>query len=177
LEIKNISTLSEKWVEQKRTIRNSYFEHVNPRLGRLREKTTDFSFFKRLVSPDNFFMWFGIAAGITGLLLLLDAGLYWYWQLLLILAIVFFAPMLARFVKSLFGSVDSVLTVYPGKHHIGKKITLKKIIKDGVGEVVLHGETWAVHGENLSAETRVKVVAVKKNILYVVNAMGSFDEN
>ena len=122
-------------------------------------------------------MWFGIAAIITGLLLLLDAGLNWYWQLLLIVSIVFIAPVISRSVMSLFSSADSVLTVYPGKNHVGKKVTLEKEIKEGVGEIVLHGETWLVHGDDLPSGTRVKIVAVKKNILYVVNAMGSFDKH
>ena len=147
---------------------------MNPKLGQLREKTSDLGFLKRLLTPENFYMWFGIAAIITGLLLLLDAGLNWYWQLLLIVSIVFIAPVIARLFMSLFSSADSVLTVYPGKHHVGKKITLEKEIKEGVGEIVLQGETWLVHGDDLPVGTRVKVVAIKKNTLYVVNAMGSF---
>lgn len=157
-------------------VRNGYFEYVNPRLGQLKEKTSDLDFLKQLLLPENFSMWFGIAAIITGLLLLLDAGFDWYWQLLLIVSIVFIAPVIARFIMSLFSSADSVLTVYPGKHHVGKKITLEKEIKEGVGEVSLQGETWLVHGDDLPAGTRVKVVAIKKNTLYVVNAMGSFDK-
>lgn len=156
-------------------VRNAYFDHINPRLGQLKEKTSDLGFLKRLLMPDDFSMWFGIAAIITGLLLLLDTELDWYWQLFLIVSIVFIAPIVARLLMSLFGSADSVLTVYPGKHHVGKKVTLEKEIKEGEGEITLQGETWLVRGDNLPAGTRVKVVAVKKNILYVVSAMGSFD--
>jgi len=150
---------------------------VNPKLGQLKEKTSDLDFLKRLFIPDDFAMWFGIAAIITGLLLLLNAGLGWFFQLLLIVSIVFIAPVIARVIMTLFSSADSVLTVYPGKNYIGKKITLEKEIKEGVGEVTLGGETWLVHGDDFPAGTRVKVVAIKKNILYVVNAMGSFDRS
>ncbi len=107
---------------------------------------------------------------------MLDAGLSWYWQLFLLIVITFFAPIFFRFIKSIFGSADNVLTVYPGKNHIGKRITLEKAIENGKGEHVLQGEPWILQGDNLPAGTRVKIVAVKKNILYVVNVMGSFDE-
>ncbi len=171
-----ISTLSDKWAEQKRLFRDGYFQYINPKLGKLREKASDHNFLKRLIFPDDFFLWFGIAAGITGLLLLLDASLSWYWQLFLLVIITFLAPIIFRFIKSIFGSADHVLTVYPGKNHIGKRITLEKAIENGKGEHVLQGESWTLKGDNLPAGTRVKIVAVKKNILYVVNAMGSFEE-
>jgi membrane protein implicated in regulation of membrane protease activity len=150
---------------------------VNPRLGQLREEISDFSFLKRITMPDDFFMWFGIAAGITGLLLLIDGAMDWYWQLLLMLFIIFIGPFVLQLFRSLFHGADNVLAVYPGKQWIGQKITLKKEIKDGFGEVVLGGETWKVQGDNLATGMRVKVVAVKKDILYVVNAMKAFDDN
>ena len=173
---RDISTLSDKWAEKKRVARNSYFEHVNPKLGQLKEKTSDLSFLRSLLVPDNFSMWFGVAAATTGLLLLLNADFGWFWQLLLIVSIVFIAPIIARLISSLFSNADNVLTVYPGKQYVGKKVTLEKAIEEGVGEIVLNDETWVVQGDDSPSGTRVKIVAIKKNILYVVNAMGSFEE-
>ncbi|MCK5813159.1 MAG: NfeD family protein [Cocleimonas sp.] len=135
-----------------------------------------FGFLKRLSMPDNFPMWFGVGAGITGLFLLLDSGWYWYWQLLLIVSVIFIGPIIVQLFNSLSNGADNVLTVYPGKQHIGQNITLEKEIKGGAGETVLQGETWAVQGDDLNAGTRVKIVAVKKNILYVVSTMKAFDE-
>jgi len=160
----------------KRTIRNAYFEHVNPKLGQLREQANGFSLLKHIALPDDFSMWFGIAAGVTGLLLFMNNAMEWYWQLLLILVIIFLGSFILQLFRSLFHGVDNVLAVYPGKQLIGQKITLKKEIKDGVGEVVFKGETWGVRGDDLVAGTRVKVIAVKKDILYVVSAMKAFDE-
>ncbi len=162
--------------DSKRTIRNAYFEHVNPKLGQLREEANGFSFLKRITLPDDFPMWFGIAAGVTGLLLLIDNAMEWYWQVLLMLFIIFLGPFILQLLRSLFHGADNVLAVYPGKQLIGQKITLKKEIKDGVGEAIFKGETWGVQGDDLVAGTRVKVVAVKKDVLYVVSAMKSFDE-
>ena len=168
--------MSDKLDDLRRTIRNAYFEYINPRLGQIREEIGGFGFLKRLSMPENFSMWFGIAAGVTGLLLLMESELYWYWQLLLILSIIFIAPLVSRLINSLFQGADNVLAVYPGKQYIGQKITLETAIKEGVSEAVLHGETWRIQGDDLAVGTRVKIVAVKKNILYVVNAMKSFDE-
>ncbi len=172
----NISTLSDKWNDLRRKVRNAYFEYVNPKLGQIREEIGGFGFLRRLSMPDNFSMWFGIAAGMTGVLLLMESKLYWYWQLLLILSIIFIGPLILRLLSTLFRGADNVLAVYPGKQYIGRKITLEKEIKDGVSEAVLQGETWGVQGDDLAVGTRVKIVAVKKNILYVVTAMKVFDE-
>ena len=168
--------MSDKWNDLRRKVRNAYFEYVNPKLGQIREEIGNFGFLRRLSVPDNFSMWFGIAAGVTGLLLLMESQLYWYWQLLLILSIIFIGPLISRLLSSLFRGADNVLAVYPGKQYIGQKITLEKEIKDGVSEAVLEGETWSVQGDDLAVGTRVKIVAVKKNILYVVTAMKVFDE-
>jgi len=152
-------------------MRNAYFDYVNPRLGQLREEVNGFGFLKRISLPDDFSMWFGIAAGVTGLLLLIDNAMQWYWQFLLMLFIIFLGPFILQVIRSLFHGADNVLAVYPGKQLIGQKITLKKEIKNGVGEAVFKGETWGIQGDDLAAGTRVKVVAVKKDVLYVVNAM------
>jgi membrane protein implicated in regulation of membrane protease activity len=135
-----------------------------------------FSFLRRLSLPDNLSMWFGVGAGMTAFLLFIDSGWYWYWQLLLIVSVIFIGPVVAQLFNSLSHGADHVLTVYPGKQYIGQKITLEKELKDGVGETILQGEIWAVQGDDLNAGTRVKIVAVKKNILYVVSAMKAFDE-
>ncbi len=169
--------MSDKWDELRRKTRNAYFEYINPKLGKIREEIEGFNFLRHLSLPDDFSMWFGVAAGTTGLLLLFESGLYWYWQLVLILSIIFIAPLVSRLLRSLFHGADNVLAVYPGKQYIGQKITLEKEIKDGVGEAVLQGETWEVQGDDLEAGTRVKIVAVKKNILFVVNAMQVFDKD
>ncbi|MCK5810222.1 MAG: hypothetical protein KAH00_03990 [Cocleimonas sp.] len=160
----------------RRTIRNAYFDHVNPKLGKLREEADGFSFLKRISLPDDFSMWFGIAAGITGLFVLIDNTMRWYWQLVFMLLIIFLGPFILQLVRSLFNGADNVLAVYPGKQLIGQKITLKKEIKEGVGEAVFKGETWGVQGDDLVAGTRVKVVAVKKDVLYVVSAMKAFED-
>lgn len=149
---------------------------MNPKLGKLREEADGFSFLKRISLPDDFSMWFGIAAGITGLFVLIDNTMRWYWQLVFMLLIIFLGPFILQLVRSLFNGADNVLAVYPGKQLIGQKITLKKEIKEGVGEAVFKGETWGVQGDDLVAGTRVKVVAVKKDVLYVVSAMKAFED-
>lgn len=174
---REIRELSDKLNDLKRTIRNNYFEYINPKLGKIREKINEFFFLKRVSLSIDLQMWFGIAASTTGLLLLLDSTLYWYWQLLLMLFIVFIGPVLLQLGKSLYHGADTVLAVYPGKQLIGQNITLKKAIVKGSGEAVLEGESWQVQGDDLPVGTRVKVIAVKKNILYVVSAMQAFDED
>ncbi|MCK5901799.1 MAG: NfeD family protein [Cocleimonas sp.] len=155
-------------------MQNNYFEHINPKLGQLRG-ASGFRSLKRSVLPNNFAMWLGIATIVTSLLILLETGLSWYWQLLFILLILFFGPLLTQIYQSLFSGSDNVLTVYPGKQYIGYKVTLEKPISNGSGEVVLHDQVWGIYGDDLPSGTRVKIIAVKKNKLYVVTAMGSFD--
>ncbi|MCK5896741.1 MAG: NfeD family protein [Cocleimonas sp.] len=174
---REISESSDKLKEIRRIVRNAYFEHVNPKLGKMREEVNGFGFLKRLFVSNDLSMWFGIAAGITGLLLLLDSSFYWYWQLLLMLFIIFVGPLIFQLIRTVYLGADTVLAVYPGKQLIGQKITLKKEIVNGVSEAVLQGDSWEIQGDDLAAGTRVKVVAVKKNTLYVVNAMKAFDKD
>jgi membrane protein implicated in regulation of membrane protease activity len=174
---RDISESSDKLNDVRRVIRNVYFEYINPKLGKLREEVSGFGFLRRLSVPNDLSMWFGIAAGITGLLLLLDSALYWYWQVLLMLFIIFIGPLVLQLIRTVYLGADTVLAVYPGKQLIGQKITLKKDIIEGISEAVLQGDTWEIQGDDVGAGTRVKVVAVKKNTLYVVNAMKAFDQD
>lgn len=159
----------DKWYELKRFFRNRYFEYVNPKLGQLRESASEKrGAVKHTSWRDNLPMWFGIAAVITSVLLLLEAGLAWYTQLIIILVVVFLGPIVLKILKTLFSGADNVLAVYPGKQLVGRKITLDKPIVDGVSELTLHGERWGVRGDDMPAGTRVMVVAIKKNELFVV---------
>ncbi|WP_020560410.1 NfeD family protein [Thiofilum flexile] len=109
--------------------------------------------------------WLGLAAGITGLLMLLSPSAFWQWQLPVLLVIIVIAPLffdLSRSFKEFFSA-------YPGQHLIGEIITLDQPIINGHGTIFIQREDWTVSGPDCTAGTRVKIIGIDDRKLYVAS--------
>ena len=114
----------------------------------------------------GYFLWFGTAAAIVGLLLLAFPELAWVWQftlfalLSLVIAWIWWrrlhrqpavAPRLNR----------------PGSQLLGCEYVLHEAISAGRGKIKVADSYWLVSGPDLAAGTRIKVIGQEGTILQV----------
>jgi membrane protein implicated in regulation of membrane protease activity len=123
-----------------------------------------------VMSPGIFLMWFGMAAGVTGLLAF-GFDISWQWQLvwfcLLSLAAVLIALKYLR--KHPLKSERPLLNERAVKH-IGQCYDLVDPIVNGRGSVKIGDSIWRVEGPELPKGARVRVLGADGTLLKVAPA-------
>jgi membrane protein implicated in regulation of membrane protease activity len=121
-----------------------------------------------LLAPGSFFLWFGLAAIVTGLL---DAllGLSWQAAALLFALLSVGAVILGRFVTHSKTQPDAEATPLNqrGQSLVGRVFTLETPIKDGEGRIRVDDSSWRVTGADRFAGAKVRVVRVEGSTLVV----------
>jgi membrane protein implicated in regulation of membrane protease activity len=123
-----------------------------------------------VLAPGNVFVWFGVAALITGAVAFLaDLG----WQTELIVFVVL-AVILALAGRRLFARDrqpgEQPLLNDRAQRIVGGIYVLGEPIIDGKGRVKIDDTRWRVTGPDVPSGTRVKVVGVDGAVLTVVRA-------
>lgn len=116
-----------------------------------------------LVAPGFFFIWFGLAALVTGALAFLlssTTGFGWQLQTIVFLVLaVLFVLMGRRFFGSRGSDADEPLLNRRGEQLVGQRATLTEPIVNGRGRIRINDTTWRIKGPDLPAGTEVRVVA------------------
>jgi len=124
-----------------------------------------------LTAPAYFFLWLGIAAAATGLLLLVFPAIPVETQLVLFGALSIVALIAwrryreARPIES-----DQPNLNRRGRQYTGRVFTLEEAIVNGVGKVTVDDSTWRVKGPDLPAGTRVRVMDVDGTVFVIAAA-------
>lgn len=125
-----------------------------------------------LHSPGVFFIWFGIAAALTGVVDNLH-DLPWQGELLLFAFLSVVAVVVGRrFYKG--PAMQPADNPYLNRRqlgYVGRSFTLAQPIVNGRGKLTIEDTVWEVEGPELAAGTRVKVTAVN-DMMLVVEAQG-----
>jgi len=123
-----------------------------------------------VMSPGIFLMWFGMAAGVTGLLAF-GLDISWQWQLvwfcLLSLAAVLVALKYLR-INPLHS--ERPLLNERAVQHIGQCYNLVDPIVNGRGSVKIGDSIWRVEGPELPKGARVRVLGADGTLLKVAPA-------
>ncbi|NOY66978.1 MAG: NfeD family protein [Gammaproteobacteria bacterium] len=119
-------------------------------------------------APGAFFLWIGLAAGATGILLWIMPDLDWQYQLMWFAA--FSIVSIFAWVK--IGRRTLKETDHPtlnqrGQQYVGRVFTLEEPIVNGDGKIAVDDSTWKIVGEDCQAGTKVKVSGVRGVILEV----------
>jgi membrane protein implicated in regulation of membrane protease activity len=124
-------------------------------------------FVLELVAPGIFFMWFGMAAAVTGLIMF-RYDISWQWQLIwfggLSLASVLIANKYLR--KHPLESEQPLLNQRAAQL-IGHSFELVDPIVNGRGSIHSGDTIWRVEGPELPVGTRIKVIGVDGSVLKV----------
>ena len=120
------------------------------------------------VLPGIFFIWFGLAAGLTGLVMLAIPGLGWGWEVALFLALAIACVALGRAVmhRGASKSADPALN-RRGERYVGRRFTVETPIVNGRGAIKVDDSVWRAAGPDMPAGRQVKVVGVDGSILKV----------
>ena len=124
-----------------------------------------------MIAPGFFLLWIGLAAGVTGLILLIIPGLGWEIQFLIFGVLAIASVAAARFYigRNPITTDDATLN-RRGSQYIGRVFNLDEAIVNGVGKVKVGDGWWRAEGPDLPAGERVKVVGVDGNMLKVEKA-------
>jgi len=124
-----------------------------------------------LTAPAFFFLWLGIAAAATGLLMLVFPGLPLEAQMVLFSVLSIIAVITWRRYRESHPRIsDQPNLNRRGEQYIGRVFTLQKAIVNGVGKVTVDDSTWRVEGQDLPAGTRVRVDGVN-GVVFEVSAV------
>ena len=126
-----------------------------------------------LTAPVFFFLWLGMAAAATGLLLLVFPSMPVEFQLVLFAVLSVVAVIAWRKYRE----SRPVISDQPnlnrrGQQYEGRVFTLDQPIENGIGKITVDDSTWRVKGPDLPAGTRVRVSGVEGVVFLVEAASG-----
>lgn len=141
-----------------------------------------------MIAPQGWH-WFALGAILVTLEVLLGANFFFLWPgiiAFLLGILLFFIPISIEWQLLFFAiGVGALLLVWPKLRHkftpkgnalflnqrarqyIGREFTLEEPIVNGVGKVRVDDSTWKVEGNDMPAQTKIKVVDVDGVILKV----------
>ena len=120
-----------------------------------------------IAAPGAFFLWFGLAAIVVGVLALL-VDVPWQAQLIIFIVLATLVVIVGRryFSRSGDETVSTGLN-QRGRRLVGTIVVLSEPIVDGKGRVRIDDTTWRVVGSNMPSGTRVRVVHADGALLSV----------
>ena len=124
-----------------------------------------------ILAPTFFALWMAIAAFVTGFILYLVPEIQWEYQVFLfaVLSVVSIIGWRHYYSKNPI-KTDEPLLNRRGEQYVGRTITLKEAIIDGMGKVQVDDSTWKIEGEDCPVGTKVKIVSVN-NVVFQVEAI------
>ena len=127
-------------------------------------------FVLEITVPGIFFMWFGLAAAVTGFITF-GYDISWQWQLLWfgVLSLIS-VGLAARYLRNHPLTSERPLLNLRATRHVGKTYILVDPIEDGRGSVRIGDSVWRVSGPELPAGERVTVTGADGTLLYVTKA-------
>jgi len=119
------------------------------------------------IVPGVYFVWFGMAATIVGILAL-SVDIAWQWQLVLfgliaMTTVLFFR----RYAAPASSPSDQPGLNERGKSYIGRIVTVERAIVNGRGRVRVGDSVWGAAGPDMDAGRQAKVVGVDGTVLVI----------
>ena len=118
--------------------------------------------------PGFFFMWMGIAAGVTGVVVLALPGIEWQIQVILFAVLSVLSVVLGRMSQP----PPPTVTAHPApnrraQQYVGRRFPLDEPIVNGYGKLRVGDSVWSVSGSDLPAGTQVTVTGTSGVVLLV----------
>jgi membrane protein implicated in regulation of membrane protease activity len=124
-----------------------------------------------IFAPGNIFVWFGVAAIVTGAVAYFAADLGWQIELIIFVVL---AVVLALAGRRLFARAsdpgEQPLLNDRAQRIVGSVYVLGAPIIDGKGRIRIDDTQWRVTGPDVPSGTRVRVISADGPVLSVVRA-------
>ena len=119
-----------------------------------------------VLSPGAFFLWLAISAGIVGVLLLVNPGMTWEFQ---ILAFALFSvvsiAVWRMYLKRHPIETDQPMLNRRGEQYVGRSFNLEHPVVNGQGKIKVDDSTWKIEGPDCESGTRVRITGVAGVVL------------
>ena len=121
-----------------------------------------------LLAPGTFFLWFGAAAGVTGLILLVLPGLDLNFQLIAFAVLSVAAVVAGRSVMRRQNRLRTQGSLNRrGEQYVGRVFTVEQAIVNGRGSIRVDDSIWRAEGPDTAAGETVRVVKAGSSVLRV----------
>ncbi len=119
-----------------------------------------------VLSPGAFFLWLAISAGIVGVLMMVNPGMAWEYQ---ILAFALFSVMSIALWR-MYLKRNPIETDQPtlnrrGEQYVGRLFSLEQAVVNGHGKIRVDDSTWKIEGPDCDSGTRVRIIGVAGVVL------------
>lgn len=124
-----------------------------------------------LMIPAAFLIWISLAATMMGIILLIEPGIAWQWQLFMFAILSVVSVFVGRhyFIKRR-SPTDQPHLSRRGEYYMGRVFTLQEPIVNGVGRVQVDDSIWRIQGEDMPPGSRIEVTGVEGATLLVKRA-------
>jgi len=119
-----------------------------------------------LVLPGGVLIWLGAAALVTGFLSMF-VSIYWPLQFVIFGVLALIAIWLWLRFRGPGIVSDRPFLNQRAQRYVGREVVLDEPIQDGNGRLYLDDTTWRVHGPDLAAGAKVKIVDAEGAVLRV----------
>ena len=121
-----------------------------------------------VMAPGAFFLWFGLAAAVTGLILLVLPALDWHYQLVAFAVLAVAAVIVGRSVmrRQTRRRAPSSLN-RRGEQYVGRVFTVEQAIVNGRGSIRVDDSIWRAEGPDTATGESVRVVKAGSSVLRV----------
>jgi inner membrane protein len=118
--------------------------------------------------PGMFFIWFGLAAAATGIIVFFIPGFGWEWEAVLFVVLAVVSVLVGRMVmhRGAKESQDPGLN-RRGERYVGRRFTVESPIVNGRGAIKVDDSVWRAAGPDMAAGRKVKVVGIDGSVLKV----------
>ena len=124
-----------------------------------------------MLAPGVFLLWMGIAAGATGVVVLVAPEMDWRYQFLLFAVLAVASVIAARiYLKRRPIETDRPELNRRGQQYVGRTFTLAEALENGRGRLHVDDTMWRVSGPDIPAGRQVEVVGVDGVLLQVAPA-------
>ncbi len=121
-----------------------------------------------MLVPGTFFLWLGVSAGVTGLLLLVLPEFGWQYQIIVFSVLSVGSIYIGRKIwRPSHGDTDVPALNRRGAQYVGRVVKLAEPISNGRGKARVGDSLWLVAGDDQPVGAEVKVTGVEGTVLQV----------
>jgi membrane protein implicated in regulation of membrane protease activity len=121
-----------------------------------------------ILAPGVFFIWLGVAAAITGIIMLIVPGIEWQWQVLIFAVLSVISVVSWRIYQKRHPTRTEDTTLNRrGEQYVGRVVGLTEPIINGFGTARIGDSMWRVAGPDLPAGSSVRIVSAAGGVLRV----------
>ncbi len=121
-----------------------------------------------LVASITYFLWLGVAALVTALVLYVFPEISWQMQFVIFSVLSVIAVILSRhYLVNKQNKSEVPKLNRRAEQYIGRVFTLSESIKQGEGKIKVDDTYWRVSGPALEKDTEVKVIDAEGSVLIV----------